>query len=242
MIITKMALPRRTFLRGMGATLALPLLDAMVPALSAPRERRPHRSAASGSSTRRTARRWPPGRRRRGAGARRAVADAGAAGAVPRSGRRADRPQPAAGRIAGRRQRRAFARADRVAERASIRSAPKAPTSQAGIDRRSDRRPGARQGHAAAVARDGARTELPGRQLRQRLQLRLLEHDVLAHADHAAADGSQSARRVRADVRRRRQRRRSGSAQMREDRSILDSVKDAMSGLQQRLGRGRPTR
>ena len=35
MIITKMALPRRTFLRGMGATLALPLLDAMVPALAA---------------------------------------------------------------------------------------------------------------------------------------------------------------------------------------------------------------
>jgi len=32
MIITKKALPRRTFLRGMGATLALPLLDAMVPA------------------------------------------------------------------------------------------------------------------------------------------------------------------------------------------------------------------
>lgn len=35
MIITKMALPRRTFLRGMGATIALPLLDAMAPALSA---------------------------------------------------------------------------------------------------------------------------------------------------------------------------------------------------------------
>ena len=35
MMVTKMALPRRTFLRGMGATLALPLLDAMVPALSA---------------------------------------------------------------------------------------------------------------------------------------------------------------------------------------------------------------
>jgi hypothetical protein len=32
MIITKKALPRRTFLRGMGATLALPLLDAMIPA------------------------------------------------------------------------------------------------------------------------------------------------------------------------------------------------------------------
>ena len=32
MIITKLALPRRTFLRGLGATLALPVLDAMVPA------------------------------------------------------------------------------------------------------------------------------------------------------------------------------------------------------------------
>jgi len=32
MIITKKALPRRTFLRGVGATLALPLLDAMIPA------------------------------------------------------------------------------------------------------------------------------------------------------------------------------------------------------------------
>ena len=35
MIINKLALPRRTFLRGVGATLALPLLDAMVPALTA---------------------------------------------------------------------------------------------------------------------------------------------------------------------------------------------------------------
>jgi hypothetical protein len=35
MMIRKMALPRRSFLRGVGATLALPLLDAMVPALSA---------------------------------------------------------------------------------------------------------------------------------------------------------------------------------------------------------------
>ena len=35
MFITKKALPRRTFLRGMGVSLALPLLDAMVPAASA---------------------------------------------------------------------------------------------------------------------------------------------------------------------------------------------------------------
>src|SRR5712692_6316451 len=35
MIITKMALPRRTFLRGIGAAIALPFLDSMVPALRA---------------------------------------------------------------------------------------------------------------------------------------------------------------------------------------------------------------
>ena len=35
MIITKLALPRRTFLRSVGAAFALPLLDAMVPAFSA---------------------------------------------------------------------------------------------------------------------------------------------------------------------------------------------------------------
>ena len=35
MIITKKALPRRTFLRGIGATMALPLLNSMVPALAA---------------------------------------------------------------------------------------------------------------------------------------------------------------------------------------------------------------
>ena len=35
MLITKQSLPRRTFLRGLGATIGLPLLDGMVPALSA---------------------------------------------------------------------------------------------------------------------------------------------------------------------------------------------------------------
>src|SRR5713226_5973550 len=35
MIITKIYLPRRTVLRGLGAALALPLLDSMVPAFTA---------------------------------------------------------------------------------------------------------------------------------------------------------------------------------------------------------------
>ena len=37
MFITKKHLPRRTFLRGAGMALGLPLLDAMVPALTAER-------------------------------------------------------------------------------------------------------------------------------------------------------------------------------------------------------------
>ena len=43
MFIAKKALPRRTFLRGLGATVALPLLDAMVPALSAKSTKAPPR-------------------------------------------------------------------------------------------------------------------------------------------------------------------------------------------------------
>jgi hypothetical protein len=35
MIITKRVLPRRTFLTGIGATVALPLLDGMIPTLGA---------------------------------------------------------------------------------------------------------------------------------------------------------------------------------------------------------------
>ena len=35
MIVTRKAISRRTILRGMGTTVALPLLDAMIPALTA---------------------------------------------------------------------------------------------------------------------------------------------------------------------------------------------------------------
>lgn len=45
MFISKIGLPRRTFLRGMGATLALPFLDAMVPAMSAQLRGKPRFSA-----------------------------------------------------------------------------------------------------------------------------------------------------------------------------------------------------
>ena len=39
MVITKKYIPRRTFLRGAGAVLALPVLDAMTPALAAETQR-----------------------------------------------------------------------------------------------------------------------------------------------------------------------------------------------------------
>ena len=119
MIITKMALPRRTFLRGMGATLALPLLDAMVPALSRAGQdgRRPgapprlhlhaeRRDDERVDAERRRARR-STSCRRRSARSRRFKDQV----------RRADRPEPAAGRVVRRRQRRALARPDGVAER-----------------------------------------------------------------------------------------------------------------------------
>ena len=45
MIITGTHLPRRTFLRGLGAAVALPMLDAMTPALA--------KAAPAGAGTRR---------------------------------------------------------------------------------------------------------------------------------------------------------------------------------------------
>ena len=54
----------------------------------------------------------------------------------------------------------------------------------------------------------GDRVERDARRLRRRRELRLHEHDRLAHADDAAADRERSARRVRAAVRHDRQHRR----------------------------------
>ena len=65
MFITKMSLPRRTFLRGMGATVALPFLEAMVPAMTASAKRRGERRLASARSSFRTARSWTSGFPRR---------------------------------------------------------------------------------------------------------------------------------------------------------------------------------
>ena len=117
------ALPRRTLLRGLGASLALPLLDAMVPAATAAgadagapavaaRLRLPARTAWRATSPASTTGRRPARARLR------AVADPGAARAVPRSHGRRERPRPASGRrLRRRRQRRSHARHELVAHR-----------------------------------------------------------------------------------------------------------------------------
>ena len=175
MIITKMALPRRTFLRGMGVTLALPLLDAMVPALSAMAKTAASRSAGSGSSTSPNGATMSAldadGRRPRSTSCRRRSA----AGAVPGPG-----VVPTG---LSQKQAEAFGDGNGEHSRAgTVWLSGVHPKHTEGADvrnghhRRPARGAGARQGHAAAVARDGARAELSRRQLRQRLQLRLLEH------------------------------------------------------------------
>ena len=55
MIITKRHIPRRTFLRGAGVTLALPLLDCMLPAQTPQRQ-----TAAAGGSIKRFVGVWHP--------------------------------------------------------------------------------------------------------------------------------------------------------------------------------------
>ena len=69
MIVTQKSLSRRTVLRGLGATVALPLLDAMVPALSAAGGPAGDRAGAPAGvllrAERHAAAELPPRRRRR---------------------------------------------------------------------------------------------------------------------------------------------------------------------------------
>ncbi len=148
MIITKMALPRRTFLRGVGVTLALPLLDAMVPALIGVAAD----GRETGSSLRvllHAERRGDEPHRRelleaqdRGRGLR-VLADSEAARAVPESGDRGERAAQSFGREPRRRQRRPHAQhrlvADRNAHQANrrVRSARRASRSIRSSRRRS---------------------------------------------------------------------------------------------------------
>ena len=212
MINLNHALPRRTFLRGLGATLALPLLDSMAPAR--PRSRAPAPPIRLGyvytpngiiGACDKSPRpfMWTP----KTAGANfefsptmkalepfrdqinvfSGLAQVNGPGARRRPGR----PRARDGDVPDR----------RPPEEDRRRRYPPRHL------RRSDRGEGARQIHAVVLARARPRAAAARRQLRLRLHLRL-HVDVVARADQPAAGGNQSAHRVRAAVRRRRQHRR----------------------------------
>ena len=209
MFITKKHLPRRTFLRGMGVTLALPLLDSMIPArtllaqtaarpLAAPRvrlraARRDHGQVDAGHRGRR-------------------------ASSSRRSSSRSSRSATALNVVSG--------LGHQAADTTAVHSL--SPTTWlSGV------RPKATQGvdayagvtadqiAAQAIGQDTVLPSMelatedhsgPDRLVRSRLRLHLHEHAVVAHADDADADGDQSAQGVRADVRPGRQRRRAAGA------------------------------
>ena len=201
MFISKKHIPRRTFLRGAGVTLALPLLESMVPALTplrltaaAPVKRfvgiwHPH-GAAPGY--------WSPLQGRPGL---RLLVHHEAARAVPQSHRPHHRPRHAGGdghrRRAGRRSR--ARRGAAVGRAAAAQRREPVPRR----DDRSDDRRQVRPGHDPVVAAARRRGHGQLRQLQLGLQLRVHELDLVVLADAAAADAGEPARRLRAAVRRR---------------------------------------
>ena len=103
---------------------------------------------------------------------------------------------------------------------------------------RSDRGQGIRQDHAVGVARNRPGRALSRGRLRFRLQLRLHQHHFLAQSDHAESDGDQSARGVRAAVRRRRQHRSGGAHEAHAAKTAASSISSAsdVARLQPGLG------
>ena len=200
MFITKLSLPRRTFLRGVGrhAGAAAARLDG-AGADGAGARRPPARSRGSGSSTSRTASIMDALDADDGGRRLRVHADPEAARAVPRSRWSSSATCAAPRRTTAATPRRAGSWLTGVVAEADRRP---------GLPRRHDDRPAGREadrtGHDVSVARSRHRGfHRPRRRVRPRLQLRLHEHARLADADDAAADGDQPARGVRADVRRR---------------------------------------
>ena len=135
----------------------------------------------------------------------RALAHPVAACAAPRPPHGRERPRPAAGGGVQRRRRRPLARERGLPERGPCRAGAGGERARRD-DGRPDRRRHAGAGHAAAVAGTGRRQRRHGRQLRQRLRLRLPQHDLLADAHDAAPDRAEPGRGLRAALRRRRHR------------------------------------
>ena len=201
-------IPRRTVLRGLGSMLALPLLDSMVPALSALQK------TAAKPINRFGVMYVPNGMIMKNylpsieGAALRADADVERARAVSRAGARAERAGVHSDAGAARR---------RAREGQHALSDRRLAADERDLARRrhldgSDPGAGDRQADAAGVARTGDRVRRDGGRLRHRVRLSLHEHDQLEEPEHAAADAEQPARGVRAPVRRQHQHGSEGAA------------------------------
>ena len=194
MYITKKHLSRRTVLQGAGAAIALPLLDAMIPAATALAQTAAKPHAAHGlhllPAWRRDAR---PGRPRRPGTNFDDVAHPEAAGAVPLAHDHRQRPAQQ-----GRRELGSARHHGRHLAVLLRRQGPRAATKGITADQLAARHFGRR--HAAPVA--GAHRRRRQCHLRPgRHRLRLRQHRRLPHAHAAAADGGQPAQGVLPAVR-----------------------------------------
>ena len=198
MFITKTSLPRRTFLRGVGATVALPLLDAMVPALRDGADGRgpPRRSEPSTCRTVRSWRSWTPAAAGHGFELSPILKPLEPFENQLTVISNLSAPAAEAAMHAARGLRWLSGAIPKQTEAEDVRARHRPSTRS--WRSRSDRRRRCRR--SSSPPRTSPATSAAAR----RLQLRLPEHHLVGVADDAAADGDQPAVRVRAAVRRRR--------------------------------------
>ena len=250
MYITKKHLSRRTVLKGMGATMALPLLEAMVPARTRARRAAADKKCASSriemvhGSAGSTAfgikkNLWAPAAA--GTAFDLSAERLSAARAVPRLPDHRQQHRRA--------QRRGVHRAGNRRRPLPLERGvpdPVAPEADAGLRRprrhlaRPDLRAEVRPGHADSVDAAVHRERRPGGRLLLRLLVRLHRLDQLGVADAAAADDSRSARWCSISCSASAPRRRSARERRAEDRSILDWLGDVDQPAEEGARRRRP--
>ena len=202
MIITKKAIPRRLVLRGLGTAVALPLLDSMVPAMTAlaktpaaPVRRLTVIYVAHGvapgyflPTTEGPAYELTPILKPLAPFQDRALLLTGIDNPVAQA--RDGEPRGGHGRMAPAFMSGVHAKPD---DRGRLRSRD--------LDR-PDCGESHRRGDPVGITRAVGGHAGIRRDVRFRVQLRVYQHDLLAHADDATADGAQPARRLRAPLRR----------------------------------------